>query len=136
MCFGRYSRAVASPRVKRSNTFPFFQAGKIKAEYKHEKAILNVDSNISASPVVNISASVGQGAYTLGYNTAFDAGQSLHLHPFFTPFTPFFTPPPAGKSALTTHNVALAYSAGDMVIHGTANDSKVVIIVIIPDYLT
>jgi len=78
------------------------KAGKIKAEYKHEKAIINVDSNISAAPVVNISASVGQGAYSLGYNTAFDAG----------------------KSALTKHNVALAYNAGDMVIHGTANDSK------------
>lgn len=78
------------------------KAGKIKAEYKHEKAIINVDSNISAAPVVNISASVGQGAYSLGYNTSFDAG----------------------KSALTKHNVALAYNAGDMVIHGTANDSK------------
>ena len=30
-----------------------------------------------------------------------------------------------GKSALTKHNLALAYNAGDMIIHGTANDSKV-----------
>ena len=31
----------------------------------------------------------------------------------------------SGKSALTKHNLALAYNAGDMIIHGTANDSKV-----------
>ena len=31
----------------------------------------------------------------------------------------------AGKSALTKHNLAVAYNAGDMIIHGTANDSKV-----------
>ena len=30
----------------------------------------------------------------------------------------------AGKSALTKHNLAVAYNAGDMIIHGTANDSK------------
>ena len=31
----------------------------------------------------------------------------------------------SGKSALTKHNLAVAYNAGDMIIHGTANDSKV-----------
>ena len=29
----------------------------------------------SSSPLVNISASVGHGAYALGYQTAFDAGK-------------------------------------------------------------
>ena len=37
----------------------------------------------------------------------------------------------SGKSALTKHNLALAYNAGDMIIHGTANDSKVIIFVLI-----
>ena len=37
----------------------------------------------------------------------------------------FFHDTFSGKSALTKHNLALAYNAGDMIIHGTANDSKV-----------
>merc|ERR1719397_1358082 len=68
----------------------------------YEKLVLGADMNLSSSPLVNISASVGHGAYALGYQTAFDAG----------------------KSALTKHNLAVAYNAGDMIIHGTANDSK------------
>eukprot|EP00091_Calanus_sinicus_P011958 TRINITY_DN269_c0_g1_i10.p1 TRINITY_DN269_c0_g1~~TRINITY_DN269_c0_g1_i10.p1 ORF type:complete len:144 (-),score=54.77 TRINITY_DN269_c0_g1_i10:310-741(-) len=50
-----------------------------------------------------MSTSVGHGAYSLGYQTAFDSG----------------------KSALTKHNLALAYNAGDMILHATATDSKV-----------
>merc|ERR1711910_221679 len=79
------------------------KSGKLKADYKHEKLVFGADMNLSSSPLVNISASVGHGAYALGYQTAFDAG----------------------KSALTKHNLALAYNAGDMIIHGTATDSKV-----------
>jgi len=78
------------------------KSGKLKADYKHEKLVFGADMNLSSSPLVNISASVGHGAYALGYQTAFDAG----------------------KSALTKHNLAVAYNAGDMIIHGTANDSK------------
>merc|ERR1711994_1748 len=78
------------------------KSGKLKADYKHEKLVFGADMNLSSSPLVNISASVGHGAYAPGYQTAFDAG----------------------KSALTKHNLALAYNAGDMIIHGTANDSK------------
>ena len=37
----------------------------------------------------------------------------------------------SGKSALTKHNLALAYNAGDMIIHGTANDSKVDLLMLI-----
>merc|ERR1712223_395226 len=79
------------------------KSGKLKADYKHEKLVFGADMNLSSSPLVNISESVGHGAYALGYQPAFDAG----------------------KSALTKHNLALAYNAGDMIIHGTANDSKV-----------
>ena len=50
-----------------------------------------------------MSTSVGHGPYALGYQTAFDSG----------------------KSALTKHNLALSYNAGDMILHCTANDSKV-----------
>merc|ERR1711909_252540 len=31
----------------------------------------------------------------------------------------------SGKSALTKHNLALAYNAGDMILHATATDAKV-----------
>ena len=55
------------------------------------------------SPVVNMSAAVGHGPYALGYQTAFDTG----------------------KSALTKHNLALNYAAGDMTLHTTSSDFKV-----------
>lgn len=79
------------------------KSGKFKTEYKHEKILFNADLNLAASPVVNISSSVGSGPYTVGYQTAFDTG----------------------KSGLTKHNLALAYSSGDMVLHVTATDAKV-----------
>ena len=41
----------------------------------------------SSSPLVNISASVGHGAYALGYQTAFDAGMATCF--FFAKFKPF-----------------------------------------------
>ena len=50
-----------------------------------------------------MSAAVGHGPYALGYQTAFDTG----------------------KSALTKHNLALNYNAGDMVMHGSLADFKV-----------
>merc|ERR1711962_1475186 len=78
------------------------KAGKFKSEYKHEKLSFNSDLNLAKSPVINMAASLGHGNYALGYQTAFDTG----------------------KSALTKHNLALNYNAGDMVLHGTANDSK------------
>ena len=53
--------------------------------------------------MVNIAASLGHGPYALGYQTAFDSG----------------------KSALTKHNLALNYNAGDMIIHATSSDFKV-----------
>jgi len=79
------------------------KSGKFKTEYKHEKFLFNADLNLASSPVVNMSTSVGHGAYSLGYQTAFDSG----------------------KSALTKHNLALAYHAGVMFLHGTASVSKV-----------
>jgi len=79
------------------------KSGKFKTEYKHEKIVFNADLNLAANPVINVSSSVGHGPYTLGYQTAFDAG----------------------KSALTKHNLALAYASGDMVLHATATDAKV-----------
>jgi len=79
------------------------KSGKFKTEYKHEKLLFNADLNLAASPVVNIASSIGQGPYALGYQTAFDTG----------------------KSTLTKHNLALAYNAGDMILHATASDSKV-----------
>ena len=53
--------------------------------------------------MVNIAASLGHGPYALGYQTAFDSG----------------------KSALTKHNLALNYNAGDMILHATSSDFKV-----------
>ena len=50
-----------------------------------------------------MAASLGHGPYALGYQTAFDTG----------------------KSALTKHNLAINYNAGDMIIHATSNDFKV-----------
>merc|ERR1712002_292740 len=79
------------------------KAGKFKTEYKHERLLFNADLNLSKSPVVNLAASLGHGPYALGYQTAFDSG----------------------KSALTKHNLALAYNAGDMILHATATDSRV-----------
>ena len=55
------------------------------------------------SPVINMAASLGHGNYALGYQTAFDTG----------------------KSALTKHNLALNYNAGDMILHATSSDFKV-----------
>ena len=46
---------------------------------------------------------MGHGPYALGYQTAFDTG----------------------KSALTKHNLALNYNAGDMILHCSSNDFKV-----------
>ena len=57
----------------------------------------------SFSPVINLAASLGHGPYALGYQTAFDSG----------------------KSALTKHNLALNYNAGDMILHATSSDFKV-----------
>merc|ERR1711872_1044820 len=68
------------------------KSGKLKADYKHEKLVFGADMNLSSSPLVNISASVGHGAYALGYQTAFDAG----------------------KSALTKHNLALLETASPL----------------------
>lgn len=79
------------------------KAGKFKAEYKHDRILFNTDMNLSKSPVVNLAASVGHGPYALGYQTAFDSG----------------------KSALTKHNLALNYNAGDMTLHCSSNDFKV-----------
>jgi len=79
------------------------KVGKFKTEYKHEKFLFNADLNLASSPVINMSTSVGHGPYALGYQTAFDSG----------------------KSALTKHNLALAYNAGDMILHATATDSKI-----------
>jgi len=78
-------------------------AGKLKSEYKHEKMVVNCDMNLAATPAVNVSASVGHGAWALGYNTCFDSA----------------------KSALTKHNVALGYATKEMVVHCSATDSKV-----------
>ena len=50
-----------------------------------------------------MSAAVSHGPYALGYQTAFDSG----------------------KSALTNHNLALNYNAGDMMMHGSLADFKV-----------
>ena len=55
------------------------------------------------SPVVNLAASVGHGPYALGYQTAFDSS----------------------KSALTKHNLAFNYNAGDMTLNVSSNDFKV-----------
>merc|ERR1712154_409293 len=78
------------------------KAGKFKSEYKHEKLAFNADLNLAKSPVVNLAASLGHGPYALGYQTAFDTG----------------------KSALTKHNLALNYNAGDMVLHANSSDFK------------
>jgi len=78
------------------------KAGKFKTEYKHERLLFNADLNLSKSPVVNIAASLGHGPYALGYQTAFDSS----------------------KSALTKHNLAVNYAAGDMTLHCTSNDFK------------
>merc|ERR1712223_1035559 len=78
------------------------KAGKFKSEYKHEKLSFNSDLNLAKSPVVNVAASLGHGPYALGYQTAFDTG----------------------KSALTKHNLALNYNAGDMILHATSSDFK------------
>ena len=53
--------------------------------------------------MVNLAASLGHGPYALGYQTAFDSG----------------------KSALTKHNLAINYNAGDMILHATSSDFKV-----------
>merc|ERR1712117_833230 len=79
------------------------KAGKFKTEYKHDRVLFNADMNLSKSPVVNMAASLGHGPYALGYQTAFDSS----------------------KSALTKHNLAMNYAAGDMTLHCTSNDFKV-----------
>jgi voltage-dependent anion channel protein 2 len=79
------------------------KAGKLKTEYKHDRILFNADMGLASSPVVNMSAAVGHGPYALGYQTAFDTG----------------------KSALTKHNLALNYAAGDMTLHTTSSDFKV-----------
>lgn len=78
-------------------------AGKLKSEYKHDRLMMTCDMGLTASPVVNMTASVGHGPWVLGYNSAFDTG----------------------KAAIVKNNVALGYSAGDMVLHVSANDAKV-----------
>jgi len=101
-----YEKLVPGLKLTLDSTFEpnsGAKSGKFKTQYKHEKLLFNADLNLAASPVVNMSAAVGSGPYTLGYQTAFDTG----------------------KSALTKHNLALGYSSGDMVLHATATDSKV-----------
>ena len=56
----------------------FIYLGKLKEEYKHEKVNFNSDMNLSASPVINSSISVGHGPWALGYNTAFDTGNDCN----------------------------------------------------------
>ncbi len=79
-------------------------AGKLKTEYKHERLLVTSDLGLTASPVINCSTSVGHGPWALGYSTAFDTG----------------------KAAIVKNNLALGYSANDMVLHVTANDAKVI----------
>jgi len=78
-------------------------AGKLKTEYKHDSLVVNADMNLTASPVLNCSTSLGYGAWALGYSTAFDTA----------------------KSTFTKHNCALGYATKEMNCHATANDSKV-----------
>lgn len=78
-------------------------AGKLKTEYKHDRMVVSADLDLAYGTTVNVSSSVGHGPWALGYQTSFDTG----------------------KSALTKHNFALGYSTKEMVLHATANDSKV-----------
>jgi len=78
-------------------------AGKFKTEYKHDRLVFNADMNLSASPLINMSASVGHGPWALGCNTAFDTGSAKVLK----------------------NNVAIGYATKEMVLHCTASDAKV-----------
>jgi len=78
------------------------KSGKVKADFKHDKAVINADLNLAANPVINASATVGHGAISAGYQMAFDTG----------------------KSSLTKSNFAVGYNAGDLIVHGTMNDGK------------
>lgn len=78
-------------------------AGKLKTEYKHEKLVFAADMDLASGPAINISSSVGHGPWALGYQTSIDTA----------------------KSAITKHNFAVGYATKEMVVHATANDSKV-----------
>jgi len=78
-------------------------AGKFKTEYKHDRLVFNADMNLTASPLINLSTSVGHGPWALGYNTAFDTG----------------------KAAVVKNNVAIGYATKEMALHCSASDAKV-----------
>merc|ERR1719289_643946 len=73
-------------------------AGKLKTEYKHERLLVTSDMGLTASPVINCSASVGHGPWALGYSTAFDTGKAAivtnNLASATLPTIWFFMSPP------------------------------------------
>jgi len=80
------------------------KSGKLKTEFKQDNIALNADLNIAANPVVNGSVTLGHGKFSAGYQMSFDTG----------------------KSSLTKNNFAVAYNAGDLILHGSINDGKLV----------
>ena len=59
--------------------------------------------NLAANPAINLNASVGHGAWAVGYATSFDTA----------------------KSAITKNHFAVGYATKEAVLHCTCNDGKV-----------
>lgn len=77
-------------------------AGKLKTEYKHDRLVFATDMNLAANPAINLNASVGHGAWAIGYATSFDTA----------------------KSAITKNHFAVGYATKEAVLHCTCNDGK------------
>lgn len=79
--------------------------GKISAEYHHSLVNLagDVDLNLQGGPLVNASAVLGHGPYTVGYQIAYDSA----------------------KSKLTKNNVGLSMAGNDYVFFANVNDGQV-----------
>jgi len=77
--------------------------GKFKVAYGQENVKIDSDVNIDlAGPLVNASTVIGYEGWLAGYKTAFDSQ----------------------KSAITTNNFALGYTAKDFVLHTSVNDGQ------------
>jgi len=79
------------------------KSGKLKTEYKHEKAALNCDIDLPAGgPVVHASGVLGYNGWLVGYQTSFETA----------------------SSKIVKNNFALGYATKEFVMHSNVNDGQ------------
>ncbi|XP_018319033.1 voltage-dependent anion-selective channel isoform X2 [Agrilus planipennis] len=78
------------------------KSGKLKTAFQNDRVAINLDSDLSAQPVVGASLVVQHQGWLAGYQTAFSTE----------------------NSKLTKNNFALGYSTADFILHTNVDDGQ------------